>query len=723
MSEKLHVAILWHMHQPPYEAPDTGKIVLPWVRLHAQKDYYDMALAVQRHAKMKCTFNFVPCLLDQLEQVAQSTYEDRFTQLSRPLPHTLSPEQRHNAAKELFSVHYPTMIHPFPRFRELWEKRQNSTNQNDFSVLFTDDELLDLQMWFELAWSGPTLRKDPDVEQLINKGVGFSQDDKEFLSAKQREVCRGIVPMLQNLSERGQIELSTSPYYHPILPLVVDTNIAKVANNNTKLPRKRFNYPADARNQILRAIQAHNHRFSRLPMGMWPSEGAISDTVLAMFAQQRISWVATDEHILWKSLPDPIPTVDWLCRPWKSHGVALFFRHRQLSDRIGFTYSQWDPAYAVADFVKHLHEIRKQSTLADPIVTIALDGENAWEYFPDGAIGFINGLYDVLSTDLRLIPTTFSEYLSKPLQDSFKSLLHVAPGSWIDGNLNTWIGDDHKNVAWSMLAEARRCFDDVCSTYNELLPPNLEEAYELLLRAEASDWFWWLGDGHTSAHDAEFDQLFRSTLIQIYRLLRLPAPPTLFFSIASADSAQDFAHPLHFTRPEINGRYDRFYDWRGCPLVTAHQGAIHQHYTRVSTIQVAIGTTGLYLRLTGNRPASEWFSFPITQLVINFQQPVLFRVHITRDIAHIEHNSAHAESDLQHPLTFLDNKLQHAIDDTLDVEIPWVFFTPASLNSGFPVEWYLEWLGANAPIERFPVSGNLSIHISGEENIRTDWIV
>lgn len=682
-----------------------------------------MLLAVQRHPGMECTFNFVPCLLDQLDEVTKSNYEDRFTAFTRPLPGVLTPEQRHSAAKELFSVHYPTMIRPSPRYRALWEKRDAAPNPDDFSGLFSDEELLDLQMWFELAWCGPTLRSDPEIRRFFAKDRGFFQHDKDALHAKQQMIVRKILPLMHDLSTSGQIELSTSPYYHPILPLLVDTDVAKLANPAIQLPRVRFNYPADAHSQIRRAVRAHSQRFSSAPNGMWPSEGAVSDAVVTMVAEHGIGWIATDEQILWKSLPDSVSGVDWLCRPWESHGVAVLFRHRQLSDRIGFVYSQWAPNDAVDDLVQRLHEIRKQATLAAPVVTIALDGENAWEYFPDGAVGFINGLYDALTSDSRLIPTTFSNFLSQHAQDPHKSLPQIGPGSWINGNLNTWIGDRHKNAAWNLLAEVRQKFDELGLTEDEPLSPHQQEAYELLLRAEASDWFWWLGDGHTSAHDADFDHLFRSTLVQIYRLLKLPEPPTLALPIDSGNLVRTTLSIPGLAHPNIGGSYDRFYDWRGCPVLTVQQGAIHRGDARISAVQVGVGSEAVYLRLSGDQVATSWFLQHNAALVLQFLRPAAFRVQITTELAHI--TGGHANRDPQPPPgdACTPGPLRYAIGDALDIEIPWKFFAATPLDGDFLLEFFPEWTDEHANTDQQAESVPLSARIPQEEFVRANWIV
>lgn len=529
----LHVAFIWHMHQPLYKDRLSGRYLMPWVRLHGVKDYLDMVAILRQYPGIHQTFNLVPSLLEQIEDYVGGAMDRQLELTLKPVSEW-TPDDRAYVMLRCFDAHFDHMIAPFPRYHQLALRRNDLLGQYspvDASRAFTHQDLADITVWFNLAWFDPLWRRtEPEIEALIQRGRNFTQADRELVVAKQRKILGKIIPEYRGMREAGQVELTTTPFYHPILPLLIDTDSARVARPDLRLPSRPFRHPEDARLQIRKGLDYFESRFGFRPTGMWPSEESVSPAAAALMAEEGVSWAVTDEGILAHSLGMRLVRdagghllhPDILYRPYvletAAGRVTLVFRDIVLSDLVGFSYAHVPGAQAARDLHDRLRVIRQRSPHANPLVTIALDGENCWEHYPEDGWDFLRAFYDAVSTDPDIKMTTISEYLAQHPAEQRLPALHA--GSWIGSDFTTWIGDPTKNRAWDLLAEAREAFE----SYHG---PHKDAALDELLIAEGSDWFWWFGAGHDSGQDELFDEQFRLHLINAYKLMGLEVPAPL----------------------------------------------------------------------------------------------------------------------------------------------------------------------------------------------------
>jgi len=615
------VAILWHMHQPFYEDLITREHILPWVRLHALKDYYGMASLLREFPQVRVTFNLVPSLLVQLEAFATGQARDQFLDLSLKPASDLTDADAAFIVRNFFHAQRERMIDAYPRYAELLARRGNAlptpAEARAAARRFSTDDLRDLQVLQKVAWVDPEyLERDERVRGLVAKGRGFSEEDKATLRDVELEILNRVVPTYRELSERGQVELSTSPFYHPILPLLCDTDIYRRTHPDSRMPRQRFVHPEDATAQLTRAVEYHERVFGRRPVGVWPSEGSVSDAVAPIVARAGFQWMATDELILARTLGiaftrdsgGHVEQPERLYEPYMltvdGAQVACAFRDHVLSDRIGFVYAGWAADAAADDFVNRLVEAgrryRTSGGVADPIIPIILDGENAWEHFHGGGRPFLRALYRRLSAHPELQTVTMAEACATP----GPQLTTIFPGSWIDANFYIWIGHADDQRAWSQLADARQALDE---SSPEIGAEAMARAREEILVAEGSDWFWWYGDDHSSAHDAEFDDLFRRHLRNAYKLLQRPSPDELFVSNISTAAAPDQTEPAGFVTPTLDGEETSYFEWLGAGALEIRDvaGAMHQAEAPASVltlVRFGFDPERLYVRLDGRRP-------------------------------------------------------------------------------------------------------------------------
>ncbi len=536
------------MHQPDYRDYATGDFVLPWTYLHAMKDYTDMAYHLERHPKIRAVVNFVPILLDQLED-----YTDQFATgklrdpLLRVLVHedssNLTAEERQLILDSCFCSHHEKMIAPFPAYQRMHQLFSILQSESETALKYLSGQYMaDLITWYHLAWCGESVRREhPLLWRLMDKAEGFTLEDRKELLALIGELVSGIIPRYRKLSESGHVEISSTPHYHPLAPLLIDFESASQAMPEAPLPHA-THYPGGkvrVAAHVEMAKKSHAARFGSEPAGLWPAEGSISNSTLEVFAEQGCGWAASGQGVLVNSLnktldvlPDP---AEYLYRPYKleqgAAGLTCFFRDDRLSDLIGFEYSKQHGDEAAHNFVTEVAAIAQNAPDGEkPIVSVILDGENAWEYFPYNGYYFLDKLYATLEDHPEIHTNTFRDYLKSSVDrpDSAKvgSLSDIVPGSWVYGDFSTWIGCRDKNHAWDLLCTAKQHYDKVMAS-GKLSQAEQDAAEKQLSSCESSDWFWWFGDYNPSQAVVSFDRLYRHNLSELYRFLKLPAPNNL----------------------------------------------------------------------------------------------------------------------------------------------------------------------------------------------------
>lgn len=571
------LAFLWHMHQPSYRDPETGAPLLPWVRLHCCRSYFDMAWQLARHPRIKATFNFVPVLLQQLEALRTGT-TDHYATLTLKPADTLDAADRRFLVQHFFSVSHATEVRPRARYHALLNKRSKDAEGASFSVA----ELRDLQLLFNLAWMGFGARAEyPLLAELEARGRDFTEAHKAELLAVQAELVERTLPLYRDLAARGQIEITTTPARHPILPLIIDSEHA--ARCQPQRPRPpRFAWPEDARAHVSRAVQTHTAIFGIAPAGAWPAEGSVSPEAVQVLAEGGLKWLASDEAQLFGGLSAEFPRAPLphhlLYQPFRVWGgglngvapspataVDFVFRDRTLSDRIGFTYAHNPPEAGVADLLARVRQAQPPRPGHPALIVAALDGENPWEHYPHSGLDFLEALYTALEAAADVRTVRVSDHLSEHPPGVI--LKQLKTGSWINGDFSIWMGGAMENRAWTLLGEARQAYADALATRggksDEHTPSvDFEAAYDHLLDAESSDWFWWYGEPFTSDNDRDFDALFRGHLQQAWRLMGLPVPAALGASLYPPVAAAGQRTPQGRVSPRY-GSQSTYFDWLG----------------------------------------------------------------------------------------------------------------------------------------------------------------
>jgi len=601
----LKVAFLWHMHQPYYRDPNTGKMSLPWVRLHSLKDYYDLPARVGAVDRLRMTFNLVPSLIEQIELYCREETSDRHLDLTRKRVSELSREEKTEIFKTFFTANPDTMIAPHPRYQRLYKKLKDCNMDAELAARTASaQEIRDLTVWANLAWVDPMFRTRKPFRELFEKGEGYSEEDKAAMIKAQLELMGEIIPYYRSLVEAGKIEVSFTPYFHPILPLLCDTDSARESLPGITLPKNRFCHPEDAEKQIALAIEMYQDRFGRDLAGMWPSEGSISEQALAIMAEKGISWAASDEQVLYSSAAksgmrtDQAPPHALYLYHTPAGDINIFFRDHALSDKIGFVYSGWEEQKAVEDFLKNLHQVGQilGSENNNVVVPIILDGENCWEYYRDDGDAFLKLLFEKLSSDSLIETVTFSEACQSLSPTPLKN---IQAGSWINHNFRIWIGHPEDNTAWDLLWEARHTFTKFKKERPDFDSRKLADAEKSLLVAEGSDWNWWYGDEHRGPQNEVFDRIFRAHVGSIYTILGLKIPGALLSPIFSGMPETYLTAPEGTVTPTIDGRLTHYYEWLGAGRFDCLKagGAMHRAESIISGIYYVSDDDFVYLRI------------------------------------------------------------------------------------------------------------------------------
>jgi alpha-amylase/alpha-mannosidase (GH57 family) len=592
---QIYLCFLWHMHQPFYKDLISGEYKLPWTRMHALKDYYGMARILEEFPNVRQTFNLVPSLMAQVAEYASGEAADPFLMLALKPAESLTEADRAFLMRHSFYSDPQRMIYRYPRYGELFDAWQAHKNSNSWRF-FSAQEFRDLQMWSQLAWFDEEFQADdPEVREWVRRGRNFTLADQRRMGEKQRDIVAKVLPEYQKLAAAGRIEISTTPFYHPILPLLCDSDIAGVAHPNVPLP-PRFRYPQDARRQLALAREFIAGEFGVAPVGLWPSEGSVSDEVFHLAAELGFQWAASDSGVLNRTMGRAV-AVDGLYKPYRwqqqDHSLGVIFRDHFLSDLIGFVYSKMDSTAAAEDFLRRIRE-NCAGILAsgrDALAPIILDGENAWEYYDRNGRPFLRELYRRISEDGSMRAVTVSEAL-RLLEP--EPLHHIFPGSWINANFDVWIGAEEDNHAWTQLLRARQTYEAASATEEQR-----RLALEELFIAEGSDWCWWYGPEHDSANREEFDQLFRSHLANVYRFLNLIPPEELSRPILRVVAREVQVAPSGAIRPAIDGYVTSYFEWIGAGMyrVDERSGSMHGKKFLVNELHFGSDGANFYLRI------------------------------------------------------------------------------------------------------------------------------
>jgi alpha-amylase/alpha-mannosidase (GH57 family) len=639
----VRVAFLWHMHQPPYRDPLAGRSVLPWVRLHALKDYLGMVRLVEETPDVHVTFNLVPSLLDQVEAYARGEATDGHQELSMKPAAELDEADRVAALRVLCLAH-PNLIAAIPRFAEIVERRGPRTDEaslREAASRLSVEDFRDLQVVAKLAWFDRGWQEDDAVvRDLMAKGRSFDEADKARLAEREAALLDQVIPAYRAAAERGQVELSTSPYYHPILPLLCDTGAHHEAHPGAPLPR-RYSHPEDAAAQMRRALDRHEARFRRRPAGGWPSEGSVSEAAVLEIARAGVVWTASDESVLERSVERPLHRdsrgtaypLELVYRPWvrrtSAGDVLLVFRDRALSDLIGFSYAGVDPTRAAADLLDRFRRVgerwRHAGLGGDPLVGVILDGENAWENFRDGGRVFLREVYRGLESDPGLKAVTMSEGLAGAAP---REIPRVFAGSWIHADFSVWIGHADDRRAWDLLGVTR---DALSAAEPNVRPDALERAKESFRAACASDWCWWYGDDRSSENDLEFDRLFRRHLQAVYVALGLPVPAALEETLITTRHVGMLqSRPTGAVDPVLDGEVTTPEEWVAAgvhrPPLT---GAMHHGSQRVRALRFGVGGERLHVMVEAAVPMDELLAQ--VEVALSFPGPVATRYRFRRE--------------------------------------------------------------------------------------------
>jgi alpha-amylase/alpha-mannosidase (GH57 family) len=608
---KLRVVILWHQHQPFYKDLVTGQYRLPWTRLHALKDYYGMVKLLDEFPQVHQTFNLVPSLINQIQDYVSGEAQDPFLQVASKPADELSQQERRFALQYLFQANLANVIGRYPRYRELWDKFHGTGDSPERAEkYFQTQDFTDLQVLSQIGWFDEYFLAEKDVAELIRKGRNFTLDEQRFVMTRERGLLGRVLPVHTEAAKKGLIEISTSPFYHPILPLLCDTNMGAVSSPGLPLPQNRYRHPEDAREQLQRGLDMNEAVFGVRPHGVWPSEGSVSEEAIAIAHKLGVQWMATDEGVLGRSLgvnfsrdgsgnltSDLAQQLYTVYRYENSDSeMNLIFRDHTLSDLIGFVYSGMPPQDAATNLIHKIKE-SAQSIIAkgqDAILPIILDGENAWEYYPNSGREFLRRFYDALQNDPGIEAVTVSEAVARHKNPA--PLKSLVPGSWINANFNVWIGAPEDNKAWEYLYHTRNFYEQASPGATE---KQRKLAYEEILIAEGSDWNWWYGPEHHSANDRDFDELYRKHLSNVYQALGGTPPDYLAQPIIGGVTRPLFTPQSAYIHPEISGDMVRYFEWMGAARYTAdgRSGAMHGKQFLMDEVFAGIDDEYVYGRL------------------------------------------------------------------------------------------------------------------------------
>jgi alpha-amylase/alpha-mannosidase (GH57 family) len=726
---KLRLLLLWHMHQPFYKDLVSGDYRLPWVRLHALKDYYGMVKLLEEFPQVHQNFNIVPSLVAQIEDYVSGMFKDPFWDVAAKPASELTLDEKQFALTYLFQAHGERMIGRYPRYRRLWERvRAAGPDPANAAITFSDRDYTDLQVLSQIAWFDEYYLEDPGVKALIEKGQDYSEEDQRFVMSKQHEILKGVLPAYRDAALKGSVELSATPYYHPILPLICDTDTGRESVAGLPLPSERFRRPGDAEEQIRRALDSHERTFGTRPVGMWPSEGSVSNEVVSIAAQMGVQWMATDEGVLGRSIGHQMvrDRDGYLNRSsaenlyniyrWERDGQSMnmVFRDHRISDLLGFVYAGMRPYEAAAHL---LNTIKRAAAPVlesgrDAVISIILDGENAWESYEGNGRDFLRRFYDSLQRESQIEPITISEAIARQKPANFGKLRGLVPGSWIDANFNVWIGSPEDNKSWDYLSQARDFYDANASRAQEA---QRSLAYEELLIAEGSDWNWWYGPEHHSANDRDFDELYRKHLSNVYIALGGVPPDHLARPISGVLPRSTFIPQTAYVRPGIDGKVNSYFDWMGAAMYSSDRrgGSMHGKLFVLEAIYAGIDEEHLYARLDFAASLPTGDTMATLYLALRDGEQTLANLRLDAELAHgqltgwkLRNGDTDIASDIE-PFG-----VEVAISKVLEMKLP-MMLLGAKEGHIFNLRFVL--YRDRLPIDGLPQEGSLELRVAPED--------
>jgi alpha-amylase/alpha-mannosidase (GH57 family) len=605
-TDVLYVNLTWHQHQPLYYKDANGVYTRPWVRVHATKDYLDMAEKVADYEDLRVTFNYTPSLIRQLNDLANGA-KDLYWVLSEKPAASLTEADKRFILERFYDVNWNNIIAKYPRYQALLDKRGGTDAESIQTALetFTNQDFLDLQIWFNLAWFDPVYLAEAPLVDLVNQGEGFSEADKVIVFDQVLEKVRKVLPYHKELQDAGQIEVTITPYAHPILPLIYDNQLALIGNPSAEMPELRFAYPQDAVTHLALCVDMYEETFGQEVSGLWPGEGAVAEEIIPLVAEAGFTFMQTGEPVLAKSLgiesftrdsQGVVREGDELYRPYyvqdeAGNQVAMFFRDWTLSDNIGFVYTGMSGDAGAIDLVSRLEAIHAnfvENQVEGPhVVNIILDGENAWEHYPNDGNDFLHALYQLLTESDVLQTVTPSDYLAMfPEQ---RSLDYLFPGAWFSPNYDTWIGETEEAIAWDYLARTREFLVPYETGQKAADPQALEQAFDFMYLAEGSDWFWWFGDDQDSGQDSYFDEAFRALLAGVYESLGVAVPQFVQVPVIQAQAVSATRPFSGISTPTLDGEDDPAWE------SAAYYAVVSQ--TPVTGFSYTLDDENIYLRL------------------------------------------------------------------------------------------------------------------------------
>ncbi len=722
---KTAVAFLWHMHQPFYKDMLTGVYRMPWVRFHSIKAYYDMVSILEDYPKIKMNFNLVPSLLVQIQDYANDRAKDHYWDLSLKPAKNLTADEKNFLLLNFFMANWDTMIKPYPRYWELLQKRGTKVSEGDIAAAckkFNNIDFSDLQVWFNLTWFGFRARqKYPVLQELINRGRDFTDADKKTVLDTQISIIKELIPCYKQAQKEGRIEITTTPFYHPIMPLLYNTDFARRSMPWAVLPQP-FAHSEDVNAQLKLAVSLYKKTFGKNPRGLWPSEGSVCPEIMPLISAAGIQWLATDEEILLKT----VHIVDkglGLYKPYKfcleDDCLQLVFRDKGLSNALSFTYPKQDSQAAAHDLIHNLHNINRYSSSneRDSLVTIVLDGENPWEYYPGGGEPFLRAVMERLSNEADLYTATISDYLDKyPARDKLPGL---HSGSWINHNFDIWIGDKEENTAWEYLEKTRQFLKN---NEKEFPKPKRDLAWQNFYAAEGSDWFWWYGDDFQSDCDEEFDTLFRTHLANVYKILNHEVPEFLRQPVILTKDVQTQKAPYAFISPVIDGQNTHYYEWTDAGYYKADRpgGKLYKGESYLAAIYFGFDLNSLFVRLDPLVNKEE-INGQKLDACLNITDDNEFQIsfpftfapqRLTKFIVSKSSDGVHFEKKKQ----FSSVKA----DKVIELSVP---FAALELQPGESVRFFVQIKKGKKQVDRYPHRGYISFQVPDEEFELDKWLV